>query len=162
MKKYFILLAVALVVGFTACNKDQDDDEPNKPATDVTTSIAGVYTGEIKLAESVVAQDVAITLTREDDTQMTISMNETIEVPLMGQLPLDVQCENALVTLSGQTYTVSGETAVALDLGTGLTDYNVDIIGTVENDAADFAITITMGVAPITVQFTGTKNITEP
>ena len=154
MKKYFILLAVALVVTFTACNKDDDDDD--KP-TDVTTAIAGEYTGDISLLGSVVAEDVVIALTREDDTHMTISMNETIEVSLM-VLPLDVQCENALVTLSGQTYTISGETVVELDLGTGLTEYNVSISGTVKNDVADLAISINMGIVPITVQFTGTKN----
>ena len=75
MKKIFLMLCLALPLGFVSCG---DDDEANTH-TDASPLVAGTYMGTMENADGqVVASDVIVTITK-NETANVQSVNMTLK-----------------------------------------------------------------------------------
>ncbi|MDR3235239.1 MAG: calycin-like domain-containing protein [Prevotellaceae bacterium] len=153
--KSFTALSLGIVlVATTGCSSD-DNSEKN---VDYAKVIAGDYTGLFMMGMQLIGNGKFSTLhiTRIEDNKVLLSMNTTLlNLPVVGDLPLDVSSESA-VTKNGESYDISGVSSVSIPQ-LGNDPIPVDISGTVTPSSAkaSLVIKIMIGDEPIIVNFTG-------
>jgi hypothetical protein len=151
--KSFAALSLGLAWVATGCSSDDNNPEEN---ADYAKVIAGDYTGSLSIGIQVIVNSSTLHITRIADNKVTLSMNTTLpNLPVIGDLPLDVSCESA-VTKKGDSYDVSGVSSVSIPQLSN-DPIPVDISGTVTpaSENASLVIKIIIGEEPITVNFSG-------
>lgn len=144
-----VAFSIGLLLAAIGCDKGND----NKEEPTLAGAIAGTYVGNLTMGESVVGQNVAITVTEKNETTVTLGMNTTLpDLPNVGDLPLDVTCD-ATVTKDGNDYKVAGTTTIEIPQ-MGTFPVTVTIAGPI---TAAGAATLEIRVTIITVVFSGTK-----
>jgi hypothetical protein len=148
INKFLILLTLAVsFVGFTGCNKDKGD----------TKSIAGVYNGSlVNTTADIDIKNVDITVTYVSETKVTLSLDQPLSVPAIGEIPFAVSCECDVAYADGK-YSLTGSTQTAGIPGLGAA-LKVAIKGDIDGSGnANLKITPTVILLPIEITFTGKK-----
>jgi hypothetical protein len=135
----------------SSCGKDKDK-------VDYAGEIAGTYKGELYLMSVPMAEDVAITITRDGDNHVTLKLNQSVT----GFGVINITCESG-VTYADSKYAISGNTSfdMATDEVTGVTvPVPVKVTGTIDKSGnMDIQIDVDIPSASVSVNFKGKKQL---
>jgi hypothetical protein len=145
MKLFFTVVLSAACIGFTSCSDDKEED--------VAGAIAGTYTGNLTLADQVVAQNTQIGIAKASSkTQVTLTMNETVAM-----LPINIKCTSAVTLLNG-TYSFAGSTTFDMPAGESTIPVPVTLNGTIDKSGnAVININVAVPDAPVAVVYKGSR-----
>jgi len=102
---FFILLVSVLCVGFTACNKDDDESYAKDIAADYIGTLVGT-----DVTDPTAPVTTTISIKYKSETKIDLSLKQTI-----AGIPFDIACE-ALITKKDGIYYLEGVTVVNLEM----------------------------------------------
>ena len=162
IKNYFLLLALGLCLSFsmTACSDDDDEIETKEEqeqtdpeeTTDVTSEVAGTYSGYADVMFSYITNPYAypeetLTITAADDT--------TVDVAYENELWGTYAISGATVSDNGDgTYTIEGSgTATISYHGSTATDYECTVTATIADGSSELVFSVPDVMQGTTVSF---------
>ena len=138
-KLFFILFALASLVGLSACS--DDDKDP-----DYAKEIKGEYKGDVALAGATVAENVTIEMDYKSENKVILKMDQQILT-----MKINIACDSN-VTFKDGKYIISGSTKYPIE-GTNET-MDVTVNGTIDN-SGKAQIDIQAGI--FSVVYTGVR-----